>query len=130
MDINWKDFKEGHADEKFLADFQVLKDTQVLLWSTAWVIEGKDDIEFFKGKLDQLSLYNINYWGERLEPITKSKTKKPFFLVASNRVGIEETSMFIGSTCTIKLRPDTPSVVDLKILLPEQPGILTHTLKL
>jgi predicted amidohydrolase len=66
MDINWKDFKEGHSHEKFLADFQVANGTQLLLWSTAWVIEGQADIDFFKGKLDQLSLYNINYWAERL----------------------------------------------------------------
>jgi hypothetical protein len=38
MDINWKDFKEGHSEEKFLADFQVTNNTQLLLFSTAWVI--------------------------------------------------------------------------------------------
>ena len=52
MDINWKDFKEGHSHEKFLADFQVANSTQLLLWSTAWVIEGQNDIDFFRDKLD------------------------------------------------------------------------------
>jgi hypothetical protein len=65
MDINWKDFQEGHSHEKFLADFQIRHGTQLLLWSTAWVIEGQKDIDFFRDRLDQLSIYNINYWAER-----------------------------------------------------------------
>ena len=40
MDINWKDFKEGQSHEKFLADFQIANHTQLLLFSTAWVIVG------------------------------------------------------------------------------------------
>ena len=85
----------------FLADYQVREKTQLLLWSTAWVIEEQNEIDFFKDKLDQLSLYNINYWAERLDPIVKSQGKQPFYLIASNRAGLEGTSMFIGSTCTM-----------------------------
>ena len=54
-------------------------------------------------------------WAERLSPITQSAAQqdppKPFYFIASNRIGAERGAHFSGSSIILNLSPEVTRVV-------------------
>jgi hypothetical protein len=56
----------------------------------------------------------LNYWANRLLPIIEDKQDiKPVYFICSNRVGFEEGTGYMGSSCILKLKPDVKLLMNL-----------------
>ena len=106
MDINWKDFEQARIlrDEAVLADHQIAHDNQLLIFVAAWCDPTPN--KEVADESDEMS-ETFNYWASRLVKVARSKTmsNRPFHFICSNRVGVEKSIMFVGTSCAIQLRP-------------------------
>lgn len=91
MDINPHQFSAPFEAFEF-ANYHL--DVDWIWLSNAWLSsEGKVD--------ENPSVSTINYWITRLSPLIKSN--KTCNVVIANRVGIEGSSVFCGSSCILKI---------------------------
>ena len=98
MDINPYEFKAPWNAFEF-GNFCKKKDVDLIVFLTNW-----NDNE--KGTNNYIEIMEmLNYWLERLAPIT-NKGKKTKYFLAADRTGKEKTSTFIGCSCAIKISPN------------------------
>lgn len=122
MDIQYKDLDMSLKDSKKLAHYQTENETQMLIWLTAWT--GVDPKRVQEGDFSetQLTAKWNSHWVDDLEPVTRSgeQSANPFYFVACNRIGVEKTGMFIGSSCIVKIRPEVAHLASPASALTEQ----------
>ncbi|CAD8053835.1 unnamed protein product [Paramecium primaurelia] len=97
MDINPWEFKDNSKFE--LADFCIQNQVDGLIFMAAWNDHEPDNNDN-SGILD--------YWVWRLKPIRDGKSNnyhKQFLFVCSDKVGKDEKTQYMGSSCLIKLNP-------------------------
>lgn len=106
MDINPYEFKASWEDMEF-GNFCLEKDVDVIVFLANW-------IDPHPNKNSERDIRNIiNYWGSRLEPITKLREGKNRYFLAANRTGKEKEVNFIGCSCILKIAPNPSCLKNL-----------------
>lgn len=114
MDLNPYEFKAPFSKCEF-GTFCLKNDVELVVFMANWILPDKPS--------EEKTLEIINYWINRLTPIIKNSTKK-VYLCACNRIGKENKTTFIGSSCILQLSTDLKLLSNLNIT---DPGIIDKT---
>lgn len=121
MDINYKDFKEFF--EFPLANYCRDSKIELLLFPTAWTLQGEEEVDEKMEERERGELYQ--YWTVRMLPnisaafqISKDvgdRNEKEWVFVAADRCGKERETCYKGLSCVMKFNVPgkrTPYVVE------------------
>lgn len=93
MDLNPYEFKAPFSKCEF-GNFCLKSEVELIVFMANWILRDKPS--------EEKTMEIINYWISRLAPILKKSTKK-VYLCTSNRIGKENETSFIGSSCILQL---------------------------
>ncbi|CAG8595333.1 7976_t:CDS:2, partial [Acaulospora colombiana] len=108
MDINPYKFMAPFDAYEF-ANFHLHQKTDIILCSMAWLASGEKSSDHYKDT-EVPDASNIDYWCERLLPLTsalnpKTATNRNVLFVVCNRTGTENGLSFCGSSSIMLISP-------------------------
>ena len=105
MDINPYEFEAPFTDFEY-ARFALREKCQLILFSNAWVDGNVED--------PRSGFSTINYWATRLGPIIEHLNARESegelgncVFACANRIGTENDTTFVGSSCVVSLKEPT-----------------------
>ncbi|KAJ3306554.1 Carbon-nitrogen hydrolase [Kappamyces sp. JEL0829] len=107
MDLNPYQFRAPFESFEW-ASWHAHNGSQLLVCSMAWCLH-KDDP---RDEHHVISSDTLNYWAQRSLPlIQKSKTGDDIYMIVSNRVGVEQGSRFVGTSCVLRYSQEKARLV-------------------
>ncbi|KAJ4388735.1 hypothetical protein N0V93_006195 [Gnomoniopsis smithogilvyi] len=101
MDINPYKFEAPwHA---FEFAFHVLEvKANLVIISMAWLT--REEAPSFISKPDEPDMETLTYWVQRMEPLIRAKTEDEIIVVFCNRCGMEDDTVFAGTSAVIGIK--------------------------